>query len=750
MFTTGTNNTAPRTGMVSAFAQEFNGTELPDATHAVWNTVYPGNIRGGLNGEKQIYLDQDYRTSDGRTVPIQPFSLQGDGALTITGNPTPANLLSDVQNFGYTSGMINTYDQYQFKYGFFEIRCDIPGGKGTFPAFWLRNADSSVKAEIDIFEIIGGQPKVANQTVHTDDGSILKVNRTVTSTDFTQGFHTYGVDWQPDFITFYVDGQKTGAVATPDSLKVPMYLIANLALGGTWPGSPDATTPWPATMKIDYIRVWQDEKNLASVTLNGTASADKLFGNDGADVITAGDGNDTVLAAAGNDSLDGGAGDDRLIGGMGDDTISGGSGVNYLAGGVGNDTYIVNQTGDTFYEIANGGFDTVVTGLSAYTLTGYLDAVRYTGSGAFKGNGNPLANLLVSGAGADTLVGAAGDDTLDAGAGNDRMDGGTGKDVYVAGHGGQDFVVSFGLAEDRIDVSALHFTSLAEAINGATVNINGQVVLHFGAESLTLGGVSKVAQLTDAHFIFEAPAPAPTDTTSTTTPTTTETAVVADPTIYGTNGNDSLVGTSGNDRMDGLLGNDTLSGGAGDDVYVVSSAGKTIVEKSGGGTDTVETSLASYTLSGYVENLTYTGTGDFKGTGSGLANVITGGGGVDSLVGGNGNDSLFGAGGNDRLNGGAGADLISGGSGCDTLTGYTGADTFVFTAADGLGSALVTDFQRGYDHLDVHGMGLVDFADVLAHATTSSLGFATIANAGESFTLQNVKIADLQAADFIF
>lgn len=722
------------------FSDEFNGTVLPDATHDVWNTVYPGNIRGGLNGEKQIYLDSDYRTSDGRTVPINPFSLTGDGTLTITGNKTPTSLLSDVQNFNYTSGMINTYDQYQFKYGYFEVRMDTPGGQGMFPAFWLRNADSSVKGEIDIVELIGKQSNVAFQTVHKEDGTIIKANRTVTNTDYSVGFHTYGVDWQPDTITFYVDGAKTGQVATPSSMHIPMYLIANLAIGGTWPGDPDSTTPWPATMKIDYIRVWQDDAHLASVTLNGTASADRLFGNDGSDVLRSGDGNDTILAAAGNDLLDGGAGADRLVGGMGNDTLVGGTGADYLAGGVGNDTYIVNETGDTFYEVAKGGFDTIETNLSSWTLSSYLEGLRYTGTSAFKGVGNAADNRIEGGVGNDTLVGSAGSDTLKGGAGNDKLDGGLGKDVFVAGGGGADFVNAFSLSEDRIDVSALGLTSRADAVAGATININGQVVLKFGAETLTLAGVTSAAQLTDAHFVF--------DVATTGTDTTGSLALL--PTIYGTDGNDTVYGTTGNDRIDGKLGTDVLNGGAGDDTYVVHSTGKSLVEKSGGGHDTVETTLSGYTLGGYVEDLKYTGASAFKGYGNGLNNVITGGSANDVLVGGAGNDTITGGAGDDRLNGGIGNDMLRGVTGHDTMTGDAGNDVFQFSSADGPGTAFITDFQRGYDKLDLRGMGLADFDSVLAHASNNASGFATIVNQGETVTLQNVKLVDLHATDFIF
>jgi Ca2+-binding RTX toxin-like protein len=136
-------------------------------------------------------------------------------------------------------------------------------------------------------------------------------------------------------------------------------------------------------------------------------------------------------------------------------------------------------------------------------------------------------------------------------------------------------------------------------------------------------------------------------------------------TLIGTEGNDTLFGLGGDDVLQGLLGddyldggndndtlrggagNDTLIGGAGNDSYFVDSAGDVVTEGSGGGTDTVNTSLLSYTLSANVEKLIFIGSGNFAGTGNALNNVITGGAGNDTVRGGAGADTLIGLAGND-------------------------------------------------------------------------------------------------------
>ncbi|KPH02758.1 hypothetical protein AEQ67_00010, partial [Pseudomonas sp. RIT-PI-q] len=114
-------------------------------------------------------------------------------------------------------------------------------------------------------------------------------------------------------------------------------------------------------------------------------------------------------------------------------------------------------------------------------------------------------------------------------------------------------------------------------------------------------------------------------------------------------------------------------------------AADVVVEVAGGGTDTVQTSLASYTLGGNVENLTYTGAGNFTGTGNALANIITGGVGNDVLNGGDGNDTL---------NGGLGADVMNGGAGNDTFVVDNVGDTV--TEALGGGTDLVQTSLTNY------------------------------------------------------
>jgi len=129
-------------------------------------------------------------------------------------------------------------------------------------------------------------------------------------------------------------------------------------------------------------------------------------------------------------------------------------------------------------------------------------------------------------------------------------------------------------------------------------------------------------------------------------------------TIGGT-GNDTLTGNSANNTLNGGTGADTMTGGTGNDTYVVDNNSDTVTESWGEGTDTVQTTLTNYTLGSNVENLTYTGSSSFTGTGNSSANTLTGGSGADTLTGGAGDDTLKGQGGADTLTGGAGTDTLS-------------------------------------------------------------------------------------------
>jgi Ca2+-binding RTX toxin-like protein len=191
--------------------------------------------------------------------------------------------------------------------------------------------------------------------------------------------------------------------------------------------------------------------------------------------------------------------------------------------------------------------------------------------------------------------------------------------------------------------------------------------------------------------------------------------------------NNRIQGGAGADTLNGGAGADTLIGGGGNDTYIAQS-GDVIQEGLNGGVDIVFTDSATFTLATNVENLTYTGAGDFTGNGSNIANVITAGDGTNVLNGNGGNDTLIGGAGIDSLNGGAGADRLIGGLGNDVMNGGTGNDTFVFNSA--FGADTISGFDAnpaggGQDMLDVSGLGITA-TDFAARVQITDIGPSTL------------------------
>jgi len=263
--------------------------------------------------------------------------------------------------------------------------------------------------------------------------------------------------------------------------------------------------------------------------------------------------------------------------------------------------------------LTGGAGNDVLRGLGGNDTLNGLGAVDQL----FGGAGNDILN---GGDDADLLFGEDGNDTLNGGLGADAMDGGLGNDTFVVDNAGDSVVEAAGGGTDLVQTSLLSYQL------GANI------------ENLTFTG--------SGNF-----------------------------TGFGNTLANTLTGGAGNDQLDGGAGGDRMVGGAGNDTYIVDSTSDVVVEAGGGGIDTVLTALASYSLSANVENLTYTGVGNFIGSGNGLNNVITGGAGNDTLSGDGGNDTLVGNAGNDTLNGDAGNDQLIGGLGADSLNGGGGDDS---------------------------------------------------------------------------
>jgi beta-glucanase (GH16 family) len=241
------------------FEDSFDGSKLDKSK---WFWCYPfGSARDCTNGQSGI----PYRERE----QYRPSQLAvGDGTLRLI-----AVRKSVKPRFPWTSGMVTTGGSFEkgaprptfaFKYGYAEIRAKLPRGHGFWPAFWLLPASGAWPPEIDIMEWQGARPRVNFMTVHfsTPRKRDDSIGGTYDGPPLCQAYHRYAVDWQPDTLTWYVDGVARFTVTSRQIEtrggrfpRTAMYLLANLAVGG-WITPPNRHTPSPAAMSIDYVRVW--------------------------------------------------------------------------------------------------------------------------------------------------------------------------------------------------------------------------------------------------------------------------------------------------------------------------------------------------------------------------------------------------------------------------------------------------------------------------------------------------------------
>jgi Ca2+-binding RTX toxin-like protein len=348
------------------------------------------------------------------------------------------------------------------------------------------------------------------------------------------------------------------------------------------------------------------------IDLGDTPGVESLVATGDADFTGIGNVLDNeITSGGGDDVLLGGAGDDVLTAGAGDDVLDGGAGADVMAGGAGDDVYLVDDAADAVIEQEGEGVDTIVADTATVPVidlgaTPAVENLQANGSADFVGIGNDLDNTITSGAGDDILLGGAGDDVLAGGAGDDVLDGGTGIDLMAGGTGDDvylldnsaDVVIEFeGGGIDTIVVETTTVPAYSLAATPSVENLEASGIADFVGIGNDLDNTITGAEGSD--------------------------------TLVGAAGSDTLLGGLGSDLLDGGIGGDLMAGGAGNDTYVVDDLTDIVLEAPGEGLDTVETSLDTYALDSDVENLTYTGGGDFIGFGNDLDNIITGGDGDD-------------------------------------------------------------------------------------------------------------------------
>jgi beta-glucanase (GH16 family) len=239
------------------WSDEFNGPDGSSPDPAKWKFVLGGG--GWGNRELESYTARPANVVErGGNLVISELKEEYTGADGVARH--------------YTSGRIETKGMFAQAYGRFEARMQLPVGKGMWPAFWLLGEDIATAkwpqaGEIDVMEAIG-DPHTIYSTLHGPGYSgahgISQKFALPAEAAIDRGFHVYAVEWAPNDLKFYCDGNLI-TERTPADLPAgtkwvydhPFFILLNVAVGGAWPGDPDATTAFPQQMLVDYVRVYR-------------------------------------------------------------------------------------------------------------------------------------------------------------------------------------------------------------------------------------------------------------------------------------------------------------------------------------------------------------------------------------------------------------------------------------------------------------------------------------------------------------
>ena len=285
-------------GYALAWSDEFDGDSVNTDN---WSFDIGNGENGWGNGELQYYREDNASVEDGLLI------------IEAQKHVPPIDLPNKVKN-RFTSSKLISEDKIEFKYGRVDIRAVVAEGQGMWSAGWMLGANWSeigwpYSGEIDIFDTIGGsaskhgsnqegmivnnmywnstgpdpsEPQRA-QGINNNGNAEYRINASNEGETFSNRFHVFSLIWDENTIKFEVDGVNTnndvalvGALA--ETYRNPFYLILNVAIGGAWPKSPDATTGFPDGMLVDYVRVYQtdsDGDGIADFELDGETPLDQ-------------------------------------------------------------------------------------------------------------------------------------------------------------------------------------------------------------------------------------------------------------------------------------------------------------------------------------------------------------------------------------------------------------------------------------------------------------------------------------------
>ncbi len=238
-------------GYALVWNDEFSANTLD---LSVWNQEIGNGSNGWGNNELEYYTNSTKNT------------FLSNGNLVIEARKETTG------SFNYTSGRMTTQGKKDFRFGRIDIRAKLPVGKGIWPALWMLGSNINTvgwpaSGEIDIMELIGTYPSRVHGTMHWKPVSGTNVNKggsyDLSSGNFSSKFYVFSIIWEEDKVRWYVDDQlyftftKADVGAANYPFNASEFFLFNVAVGGNWPGPPDASTIFPQRMFVDYVRVFQ-------------------------------------------------------------------------------------------------------------------------------------------------------------------------------------------------------------------------------------------------------------------------------------------------------------------------------------------------------------------------------------------------------------------------------------------------------------------------------------------------------------
>jgi beta-glucanase (GH16 family) len=245
---------------------------VPKGYKLIWNDEFKQPAGSAPDPQKWTYTLQKDNQDEVETYTnsAQNASIVQD-PLGLDGSALRIQAIKDAKGT-YTSARIVTKGLFTFKYGYVECRAKLPYGQGMWPAFWTLGEDIDKVSwpacgEVDIMEAIGKEPAINHGSIHGPGYTGEKLGSSYILPDgklYKDAYHTFAMEWTPKYIRFYVDDHPYQTFTSADLpaggkwvFDHPFYMILQLALGGGWSGNPAATTVFPQSLMVDYVRVYQ-------------------------------------------------------------------------------------------------------------------------------------------------------------------------------------------------------------------------------------------------------------------------------------------------------------------------------------------------------------------------------------------------------------------------------------------------------------------------------------------------------------